>query len=202
MGVGISQVGCDIENAGLGRLPGSGGAGTAWSRGECPITRSIKSHIITGIGLCTRLTTYKYTGQQVPIVSTPCADVVAICQPLGQTSPGEKYVDGPHPCGRHSLVFPGPRLAQKSSSLMLRTQKLLRHSPGGVKVVVRGRGDPVVVVMVAYVTENTFEMSSTDRRSKEIKFGARCAWKISWPSIHSARRVEETHWRRRTASSQ
>ena len=125
--------------------------------------------LLRGSLLCTSLTTYKYTGQQVPIVSAPCADVVAICQPLGQTNPGEKYVDRPHPCGRHSLVFPGPRLAQKSSSLMLRTQKLLRHSPGGVKVVVRGRGDPIVVVMVAYVTEIAFEMLSTDLRSKEIR---------------------------------
>ena len=49
MGVGIIQVDCDIENTGLGRLPGSGGAGTVCSRGECPVTRPIKSHVTTGI---------------------------------------------------------------------------------------------------------------------------------------------------------
>lgn len=84
--------------------------------------------------------TYRYFGQHVAIVSPPPPVPVWLCpaitHPLGHT-PGEKYMDGAHPEGRHSVELNGPRCSHVRELLFV-CHNSFKHALGGVKVVVSG----------------------------------------------------------------
>lgn len=83
------------------------------------------------------------------MVSSPVTSYQFDFHPLGHETPGEKYDFEDQPDGRHRRGSPGPKCPQLETpfdQLDWSIHRSVRHSLGGVKTVVNGKGCSVAVV--------------------------------------------------------